>query len=64
MVCPYGAIDKSDRVAIKCDLCQDREQPACVESCPNEALEYIDVELIAQHDREKFASIVNGSELC
>jgi carbon-monoxide dehydrogenase iron sulfur subunit len=40
MVCPYDAIfrDEEREVAIKCDLCPDREIPACVEACPTEAL--------------------------
>jgi len=62
MVCPFGAIDKFDKTAIKCDLCQDRDLPACVEACPNEALEFIDVELIAQQVRERFASTVTRRE--
>ena len=42
LACPYGAIsrevrDGSKRVS-KCDLCEGREIPACVEICPNEAL--------------------------
>ncbi|MCX7940470.1 MAG: 4Fe-4S dicluster domain-containing protein [Endomicrobia bacterium] len=41
MVCPFGVI-KPDlnikKIASKCDLCLDKEVPACVENCPNEAL--------------------------
>jgi carbon-monoxide dehydrogenase iron sulfur subunit len=63
MVCPFGAIDKLGKVAIKCDLCQDRDTPACVEACPNEALEFVEVELVAERERERFASIAMGREL-
>ena len=40
LVCPYGAVfpDQARGIVVKCDLCPDREQPACVEACPNEAL--------------------------
>ncbi len=40
LACPFGAIAKDDasKVAAKCDLCPDREVPACVANCPNEAL--------------------------
>ena len=40
MVCPYGAIkpDSAGKIIAKCDLCPDREVPACVANCPNEAL--------------------------
>jgi len=43
MVCPFGAIniieiDTGEKYSIKCDLCANREQPACIETCPNQAL--------------------------
>lgn len=40
LVCPYGALvrDEGRKVVAKCDLCPDREVPACVANCPNEAL--------------------------
>lgn len=43
-VCPYAAIrhrvdtENNIRHTIKCDLCPDRETPACVEICPNGAI--------------------------
>lgn len=50
MACPYGAIgqvtrpvgQEERRVANKCDLCPDREVPACVSACPNRALVFED----------------------
>jgi carbon-monoxide dehydrogenase iron sulfur subunit len=44
LVCPLGAIrlDTGERKALKCDLCQDEEIPACVANCPNEALVYVE----------------------
>ncbi len=40
--CPWGAIKFRKRngtmKAAKCDLCPDREVPACVAACPNRAL--------------------------
>ncbi|MBI2939819.1 MAG: 4Fe-4S dicluster domain-containing protein [Chloroflexi bacterium] len=42
LACPEGAIVKASRGTwkgvAKCDLCPDREIPACVAICPNEAL--------------------------
>ncbi len=42
LACPNGAISKAlyptGKGVAKCDLCPDREIPACVEICPNEAL--------------------------
>lgn len=49
MVCPYGVIKRnySDRkIASKCDLCIDEEIPVCVRNCPNEALKFLDKDLI------------------
>jgi len=43
MVCPFGAIKRDindKKVASKCDLCPDQEEPVCVAKCPNEALMY------------------------
>jgi len=50
MVCPFGVIrpsllpDKREKVAVRCDLCQEREVPVCVEACPTEALFFGKVE--------------------
>lgn len=46
MVCPFGAIVKHEglHLALRCDLCPDREIPACVEACPTHALVYCERE--------------------
>ena len=44
MACPFGVIrpcllaNREEKIAVRCDLCQDRETPACVEACPTGAL--------------------------
>ncbi|MCK4245191.1 MAG: 4Fe-4S dicluster domain-containing protein [Candidatus Omnitrophica bacterium] len=40
MVCPFGVIRpaKEKKIALRCDLCQDNEIPACVAACPTKAL--------------------------
>lgn len=38
MACNYGTIGRQIKAGIKCDLCQERELPACVEACPTHAL--------------------------
>ena len=45
LVCPLGAIrqDTEQKKALKCDLCQGEEMPACVANCPNEALVYLEM---------------------
>ncbi|MDR1564357.1 MAG: 4Fe-4S dicluster domain-containing protein [Oscillospiraceae bacterium] len=41
--CPYGIIRVNERAAMKCDLCQGEEAPACVQNCPNRALVCVDI---------------------
>jgi carbon-monoxide dehydrogenase iron sulfur subunit len=40
MSCPFGAItrDIENHIAVKCDLCPDRDDYACVATCPTRAL--------------------------
>lgn len=40
MVCPFGAVfpDAKAEKALKCDLCEGFESPACVGACPTHAL--------------------------
>lgn len=44
MVCPFDAIgrDEEKGLAVKCNLCPDRDEPACVESCPTGALAWVE----------------------
>ena len=44
LACPNGALvrDAYYNVVAKCDLCPEREVPACVAYCPNEALMVVD----------------------
>jgi carbon-monoxide dehydrogenase iron sulfur subunit len=46
MVCPFGVIVRYQDChrAVKCDHCQDRDSPACVEACPTHALLYCEQE--------------------
>jgi len=47
LTCTKGAIwtdTRGPRVAARCDFCPEREMPACVEMCPNEALHIVDEE--------------------
>ena len=57
MVCPYGVIgrQKEGRVAVKCDRCGDRKQPACVDACPTHTLIFAEEEEFAQMLRKEAA---------
>ena len=46
MACNYGVIGRrtEEGNVIKCDLCEGREVPACVEACPTHALVFSEVE--------------------
>jgi len=57
MACPYGAIQPNEEegIAIKCDKCDGREVPACVESCHTGALIYVDGKTFAQEKLTKTA---------
>lgn len=51
MVCPFGAIarDIEDHIAVKCDLCPDKDGFACVAACPTSALFYGTLEEFKEH---------------
>lgn len=39
LVCPYGAVEPGpEGAALKCDLCGELGEPACVKGCPNKAI--------------------------
>lgn len=40
MSCAFGALTRQneEKLVVKCDLCPDRDVPACVEACPTDAL--------------------------
>lgn len=57
MVCPYGVIrpSKEQKIALRCDLCQDREEPACVAACPTGALFFCEAEEFIKTSKAKGA---------
>ncbi|MFC1675306.1 4Fe-4S binding protein, partial [Candidatus Omnitrophota bacterium] len=40
MACPYGAIkpNTKTKLAVRCDKCKDKDEPACVIACPTGAI--------------------------
>jgi len=53
LACPFGVI-WTDRIAHKCNLCEERAQPACVVTCPANALS-TDFELASRRARSRAA---------
>jgi len=43
-VCTFGVVgrEKEERIALKCDRCQDAEVPACVAACPTGTLIFLE----------------------
>ena len=67
MVCPYGVIgqqlDDARWIAVKCDLCDDRSSPACVDSCPTKTLIFAEPEEISKKRRqESGAALLKGTQ--
>jgi len=70
--CDFGAIvlHPEDRIAVVCDLCIDRQEkglpPACVEWCPEEALDLVSKDGVVQRARleatkKLFVEILRGT---
>lgn len=63
--CPYHApvLDVDAKKMRKCDACVDRlqtgRQPICVESCPNRAIEFGDIEVL----RKKYGALADVAPL-
>ncbi|MEM2912413.1 MAG: 4Fe-4S dicluster domain-containing protein [Candidatus Bathyarchaeia archaeon] len=51
--CDYGAITlhPERKVVFVCDLCKDKGEPQCVKWCPEEALDYVTSDVLAQKAR-------------
>lgn len=66
MLCPFGMIgrgaDPGGKVmALKCDLCPEREQPACAAACPTGAIRYLSGDDFAQHTRARASALLAGA---
>ncbi|MBI2857712.1 MAG: 4Fe-4S dicluster domain-containing protein [Chloroflexi bacterium] len=64
MVCPYGVVGRQQlggkSVALKCDLCDERESLACVEACPTKALAWAEPEEVTLRSRAEAVSSIAG----
>ncbi len=60
IVCPFGIpeLDSLNKIMMKCDLCAHRRRegklPACVETCPTDALSYGDFNELQRKRRGRF----------
>jgi carbon-monoxide dehydrogenase iron sulfur subunit len=69
MMCPFGMIGRGrapdglkttgDRVmALKCDLCPDRDVPACAEACPTGAIVYVEGDEFSHQSRLRASAVL------
>jgi carbon-monoxide dehydrogenase iron sulfur subunit len=63
--CPFGMMGNraESRITVKCDRCPERERPACVDSCPTEALVYTQSDLHAKTKRRAVVEALVSSYL-
>jgi carbon-monoxide dehydrogenase iron sulfur subunit len=63
MVCPYGVVTRQleTQRALKCDLCPNRDVPACVAACPTSALVYAEADDVSRQRRQALATAVAGA---
>jgi len=52
--CPFGAmlLHPKKKVVSTCDNCKDLGEPQCVKWCPEEALEFLTADVLAQKSRQ------------
>jgi len=54
LACPNGALTRDNgdkngnKVVAKCDLCPGLDVPACVANCPNEALVFVEDDVVEE----------------
>ncbi|GMO55572.1 MAG: 4Fe-4S dicluster domain-containing protein [Termitinemataceae bacterium] len=72
--CPFGAVQvysfidlpqqadgkNAPKLVYKCDLCKDAKEPACVATCPNEALRVVDPATEIRIKREEALNAMDG----
>jgi carbon-monoxide dehydrogenase iron sulfur subunit len=54
------AISKQKEAGVKCDLCEGREKPACVEACPTQAIILYEIKDVPGLRRPEITSELTG----
>jgi carbon-monoxide dehydrogenase iron sulfur subunit len=63
--CPFGAmmLHPKKGVVTTCDNCKELGEPQCVKWCPEEALEFVTADVLAQKSRQTAVkNLVSASE--
>lgn len=63
MVCPFGMITRAPApngkvMALKCDLCPDRDMPACAAACPTGAIVFMEGDEFAHQSRIRASAVL------
>jgi anaerobic carbon-monoxide dehydrogenase iron sulfur subunit len=64
MMCPFGMIARAPSpegvmMALKCDLCYSRQQPACADACPTGAILYMEADTFAHQSRQQTSAVLS-----
>ncbi len=67
MMCPFGMIARAPApdgkvMALKCDLCPERETPACAEACPTGAILYLSGDEFAHQSRTRASQLLSQAK--
>ncbi len=64
MMCPFGMISRAPAsdgkvMALKCDLCPDRDTPACAAACPTGAIVFMESSEFAHQSRTRAGAVLS-----
>jgi anaerobic carbon-monoxide dehydrogenase iron sulfur subunit len=68
MMCPFGMIGRGRApdgkvMALKCDLCPDRDVPACAAACPTGAITYVEGDEFAHLSRVRASTVLSEAKV-
>lgn len=67
MMCPFGMIARAAApdgkvMALKCDLCPERDVPVCVEACPTGAIIFVSGDGFAHQSRLRASAVLSQAK--